>query len=182
MEIKKLRPTFSVCQVTDFSLVHFDSEYCFVGKTDEECSLVCPTGEVPENTVQRDDGWNAFRIQGVLDFSLIGILAKIAAILAENAISIFAVSTYNTDYILVKSESYEKALAVLASAGNFILPDVIPDGLGGFLRDLGPHLLIAAAGVLPLLHNPIRVLVKDRRYSRGDCRTSRLGLLQLMGI
>lgn len=67
---------------------------------DEEKSLVCITSEVPENTVQRDDGWKAFCIQGVWDFSLIGILAKIATILADNGISIFAVSTYNTDYRL----------------------------------------------------------------------------------
>ena len=72
----------------------------FIGKTDEEKSLVCITSEVPENTIQRDDGWKAFCIHGVWDFSLIGILAKIATILADNGISIFAVSTYNTDYRL----------------------------------------------------------------------------------
>ena len=75
------------------------------------------TNEVPENTIQRDDGWQAFRIQGVLDFSLIGILAKIAAILADNEISIFAISTYNTDYVLIKKEKYQKALEVLQASG-----------------------------------------------------------------
>ncbi len=60
-----------------------------------------------------DDGWKAFRIQGVLDFSLIGILAKIATVLADNGISIFAVSTYNTDYVLIKKENYQKALDIL---------------------------------------------------------------------
>ena len=60
-----------------------------------------------------NDGWKAFRIQGVLDFSLIGILAKIATVLADNGISIFAVSTYNTDYVLIKKENYQKALDVL---------------------------------------------------------------------
>ena len=63
----------------DYSLVNLNSEYSFIGKTDEEKSLVCITDEVPANVIQRDDGWKAFRIQGVLDFSLIGILAKIAA-------------------------------------------------------------------------------------------------------
>lgn len=86
----------------------FESEYSFIGKTDEEKSLVCITDEVPANVIQRDDGWKAFRIQGVLDFSLIGILAKIAAALADNGISIFAVSTYNTDYVLMKRENYKK--------------------------------------------------------------------------
>ena len=60
-----------------------------------------------------NDGWKAFRIQGVLDFSLIGILAKIDTVLADNGISIFAVSTYNTDYVLIKKENYQKALDIL---------------------------------------------------------------------
>lgn len=63
-----------------------------------------------------NDGWKAFRIQGVLDFSLIGILAKIATVLADNGISIFAVSTYNTDYVLIKKENYQKALDILQTA------------------------------------------------------------------
>lgn len=61
------------------------------------------------------------KIQGVLDFSLIGILSKIATILAEHEIGIFAVSTYNTDYILTKGEQYEKALKVLAETGYEIV-------------------------------------------------------------
>lgn len=117
MEIKKIYQDFSVCQVKDYSLVNLDSEYSFIGKTDEEKSLVCITSEVPANVIQRDDGWKAFRIQGVLDFSLIGILSKIASILADNGISIFAVSTYNTDYVLIKKENYQKGLDVLQGAG-----------------------------------------------------------------
>ena len=74
------------------------AEFCFTGKTDEEYSLVCATGYVPANVIRRDDGWKGFRIQGILDFSLVGILSKIAALLAENSIPIFAISTYNTDY------------------------------------------------------------------------------------
>lgn len=100
---------------------YLDSEYNFIGKTDEEKSLVCITNEVPANVIQRDDGWKAFRIQGVLDFSLIGILSKIATILADNGISIFAVSTYNTDYVLIKKENYQKGLDVLQGAGYKII-------------------------------------------------------------
>ena len=121
MEIKKIDHNFSVCQVEDYSLVNLNSEYSFIGKTDEEKSLVCITDEVPANVIQRDDGWKAFRIQGVLDFSLIGILAKIAAALADNGISIFAVSTYNTDYVLMKRENYQKALDVLKALGSMII-------------------------------------------------------------
>ena len=88
MEIKKIHQDFSVCKVMDYSLVNIDAEYSFIGKTDEEKSLVCITSDVPPNVIQRDDGWKGFRIQGILDFSLIGILSKIAKILAENSISI----------------------------------------------------------------------------------------------
>ena len=117
MEIKKIHHDFTVCQVENYSFVNLNSEYTFIGKTDEENSLVCMTNEVPENTIRRDDGWQAFRIQGILDFSLIGILAKIATILADNKIPIFAISTYNTDYVLIKKEKYPKALEVLQSSG-----------------------------------------------------------------
>lgn len=121
MEIKKIHQEFSVCQVEDYSFVNLDSEYSFIGKTDEEKSLVCLTSEIPPNVIRRDDGWKALRIQGVLEFSLIGILSKIAAILTDHNIPIFAVSTYNTDYLLVKKENYEKAIQALEAAGYKII-------------------------------------------------------------
>lgn len=121
MQIKKIDLSFTVCKVKDASGINLEQEYCFAGKTDEELSLVCPVELVPQNTLQRDDGWKGFRIQGVLDFSLIGILAKIAGILAEQRIGIFVVSTYNTDYVFVKKENYEKALRVLDASGYEIL-------------------------------------------------------------
>ena len=117
MEIKRITEDFTVCKVTDFSQVHLDTEYCFIGKTDEENSVVCRTEDVPENTIEREDGWKAFRIEGVLDFSLIGILAKISALLAEENIGIFVVSTFNTDYIFVKEEKEMRALSKLSQAG-----------------------------------------------------------------
>lgn len=121
MEIKKLEYRFSVCKVKDYSQVHFNSRFCFTGKTDEEWSLVCMTEDVPENVTAQEDGWRAFRIQGVLDFSLIGILSRITTILAENKIGIFAISTFNTDYILVKEEQLDTALETLAKAGYEIV-------------------------------------------------------------
>ena len=120
MELKRIDRDFSVCKVTDYSLVNLESEYCFIGKTDEERSLVCLTQDVPANATERDDGWKAFRIEGMLDFSLIGILSKIAGILAGSGIGIFAVSTYNTDYVLTKADHYEKALSALNAAGYSI--------------------------------------------------------------
>ena len=87
-----------------------EAEYCFIGKTDEENSLVCLTKDVPGNAVKCDSPWKAFRIQGVLDFSLVGVLSKISALLADNGIGIFAI-------ILTKKENYERALETLARAG-----------------------------------------------------------------
>ena len=107
IEIKRLNQDFSVCKVIDYSLVNLNAEYSFIGKTDEEKSLVCITSDVPPHVIERDDGWKGFRVQGILDFSLIGILSKIAEILAKNSISIFAISTYNTDYVLIKKENYQ---------------------------------------------------------------------------
>ncbi len=118
-----LEPLFvklSVCKVTDYSQVDISKPFCFTGTTDEELSLVCPTELVPDNTTDRDDGWRAFRIIGTLDFSLIGILSGISAALADNGIGIFAVSTYNTDYILTKEENFDNAIRVLKSAGYTI--------------------------------------------------------------
>ena len=121
MEIKRLDNSFTVCKVQDYSLVSLEDEYCFIGKTDEENSLVCKSESVPDNVIEREDGWKAFRIQGILDFSLIGILSKISTILAENGIGIFAVSTYNTDYILVKKENFDRALVLLEAEGYMIV-------------------------------------------------------------
>ena len=121
MKIEKINYNFSVCKVKNYSKVDFDSEFCFMGKTDEEYALVCITENVPSNVIARDDKWKAFRIQGVLDFSLIGILSEISSLLAENRIGIFAISTYNTDYILTKEENYTKALKVLSDAGYEII-------------------------------------------------------------
>lgn len=121
MKLKRIDGAFSVCRLDDFSQVNFDAAYCFTGKTDEENSLVCLTEDAPDNVIEREDGWRGFRIQGVLDFSLVGILAGISQILAENGIGIFALSTYNTDYIFTKQKDYEKALRVLAGTGYCVV-------------------------------------------------------------
>ena len=64
MHLKKLEQNFSVCKVEDLSKVNLDSEFCFIGKTDEERSVVCVTTDVPCNVVEMEDGWKAFRIEG----------------------------------------------------------------------------------------------------------------------
>lgn len=121
MRLKKIENDFSVCILKDTSKINLDKKFCFVGKTDEEISLMCPTEDIPADTVKREDSWKAFRVEGILNFSLIGVLSGISSILAENRISIFAISTYNTDYIFIKSGDYERAIDVLDSYGYQII-------------------------------------------------------------
>ena len=117
MKLKKLPHNLTVCKTQSISDINQSADFFFIGRTDEELSLVCRTEDVPERALERDDGWRGFRIEGVLDFSLIGILSKLSAVLAENGIGIFAVSTFNTDYILVKEENFDRTMDVLAAAG-----------------------------------------------------------------
>lgn len=120
IHIELLPYDFSVCKVEDYSQVDLSAPFTFPQRTDEENSLVCLTENAPANTMEREDGWNAFRIKGTLDFSLIGILSGIATVLAGNTIGIFAISTYNTDYILVKKTDFQKAIDVLKQKGYTI--------------------------------------------------------------
>ncbi|MCY7187502.1 ACT domain-containing protein [Streptococcus gallolyticus] len=121
LTIKPITEEFAVCQVEDYSQVNLENPFVFTGATDGEKSLVCPIALVPENALSVDKTWSAFRIEGILDFSLIGILSKISSLLAENNIGIFAISTYNTDYILTKTADFQSALRVLEEAGYQIL-------------------------------------------------------------
>ncbi|MBR6860705.1 MAG: ACT domain-containing protein [Acidaminococcaceae bacterium] len=88
MELKKLEYDLTVCKVETTEDIDMAADFFFIGKTDEEISLVCKLADTPKITTERDDGWKGFRIQGVLDFSLIGILSKLSGILAENHITI----------------------------------------------------------------------------------------------
>ena len=119
--MKKLDREFTICKLRDLSDTDLRKEYFFLSKTDEELSLVCPSADVPSSADIRDDGWRGFRVEGVLDFSLIGILAKISSLLAEAKIGIFVVSTYNTDYVFTKRDRFDRALDVLSEAGYEIL-------------------------------------------------------------
>ena len=117
MKIEVLPMEFSVCKVADLSAACPDGGVCFTGRTDGENSLVCETENAPDAALAREDGWRAFRVAGELDFSLVGILARVASLLAGGGIPIFAVSTYNTDYILVKAENLPPALDLLRRDG-----------------------------------------------------------------
>ena len=117
MMLKRLPNYLTVCKVRTMEEIDLAAEFCFIARTDEEISLVCNTADTPENAIAREDGWRAFRVEGILDFSMVGVLSKMSTILAENGIGLFAVSTYNTDYILVKAEDFDRSLALLEQAG-----------------------------------------------------------------
>ena len=117
VELEWIEVPMSVCRVADFSGVDRDGEYVFTARTRDEYSLVCPTQRVSDGTQKRGDGWRVFRVCGALEFSLVGILAGISGVLARAQIPLFVLSTYDTDYVLVRGEYRKQAEAALAEAG-----------------------------------------------------------------
>lgn len=88
-----------------------------VTRTPAELSIVCPVGAVPDGA-KAERGWAILALEGPFPFELTGILASILAPLAEAGVGIFALSTFDTDYVLVKRERLDEALAALAAAGH----------------------------------------------------------------
>lgn len=117
-----LKNIFAVCRFNgDSPIPHWfqNNGFYTVTKTDDELSIVCEQQAVPEG-VKCEKNWRILKIDGVLDFSLVGILASVSTILANEKISIFVISTYDTDYILVKENDFESAVAALKSAGHIV--------------------------------------------------------------
>ncbi len=116
MTLILLPQAFSVCKVRDVSTADFTREFVFFSKTDDELSLVCETSFVPADCIAHEPFWRAFKIDGVLNFSMVGVLANISGLLAKAGISLFAVSTYNTDYIFVKENNLDRAVEALSNS------------------------------------------------------------------
>ena len=112
MRIRLIDTELLVCKVAGYDPSLLDKPYCFIGATPDERSLVCRTEDVPADTLARDDGWIAFMIEGILDFSLIGILSSIAGVLASAGIGIFAIHRHlrdlNVQYRLHPREGREQ--------------------------------------------------------------------------
>jgi uncharacterized protein len=113
---------FAICR---FSLEESVPDWAFWGeffsitRTPEELSIVCNQTDVPED-LQCEKDWRCLKVEGTLDFALTGILASLAAPLANAEISIFAVSTFDTDYLLIQQSALQKAIEVLSIAGHSI--------------------------------------------------------------
>ncbi|MGN0099162.1 MAG: ACT domain-containing protein [Candidatus Methanomethylophilaceae archaeon] len=118
MILEFLDPEFSICKLLPDSKPDIGSGFVFLFRTDDELSIVCRTVDVPcKGIVERNDGWRAFRVVGKLDFSLIGVLSRITGILADNGIGVFVVSTFDTDYILVRDDDVSDTRGALSDAG-----------------------------------------------------------------
>ncbi len=115
--IEPLPFTFSIYKLMDIHEIPLDQPYVFFANTDEEISLVCPDFIPIRNVTDEEKGYQGFRIQGTLDFSLTGILAGITSLLAEEEIPVFAVSTFNTDYVFTKTEYFHRTLNILEQNG-----------------------------------------------------------------
>jgi len=115
-----LDDTFAICRLDgnaaspDWAL---RGSFCSITRTPDELSVVCPDVNVPEGTTC-DRRWRCLRVEGPLDLTSTGILSSLAAPLAQAGISIFAVSTYDTDYLMVKEKDLERAMLVLSHDGH----------------------------------------------------------------
>lgn len=120
MELILFSELFTICKTAKTPVLPAECVPVFSANTGEEYSLVCPTAFVPANCLQREDDWRLLRIAGTLDFSLTGILHAVTGTLARESISVFAVSTYNTDYLLVRQDQLAKAIAAWEADGYTI--------------------------------------------------------------
>jgi len=116
-----LSDTYSIYQLTekqDIPLEILSSGFYSVTKTEDEVSIV--TNCVTEfNFLQSPKKWKGFKVEGILDFSLTGIINDITTPLKENGISVFVVSTYNTDYVFVTEDNFERTIAIFRSIDTF---------------------------------------------------------------
>lgn len=119
MKLKLFAEKYAVCRLNNDSKIPewIDTKNFYsITKTEDELSVVCSNNNIPSD-VKSEKEWRILKILGPLDFSLIGILSKLSGLLAENKISIFAISTYDTDYILIKEKDIENACKILTCNG-----------------------------------------------------------------
>lgn len=122
LKISVLPEVFMVCRLDKDAEVPgwaWAGEFVSITKTPEELSIVCRQCDVPKN-VRCEKGWRCLKVNGPLDFTCVGILASLSVPLSKAGVSIFAVSTYDTDYLLVKEKDLEHAILVLNREGHIV--------------------------------------------------------------
>ena len=118
LRLAVLHDRLAVCQLAATDAPPATPEGFFSAtRTADELSVVCAEGSVPEGA-RCEKGWRALKLEGPFEFTEIGVLASVAAPLADAGVSIFAVSTFDTDYVLVKEEQLENAAAALRERGH----------------------------------------------------------------
>ncbi len=125
MKLLLLPDRFTICRLEPDAAVPDWADSSSVGlrsitRTADELSIVCDEKDVPEG-VKCESGWRAMRVAGTLDFSLSGVLASLATPLADAGVSIFAISTFDTDYLLVRDDDVGRAAGALQAAGHEVL-------------------------------------------------------------
>lgn len=122
LELHVLPLGMAVCQLAPDAPIPawaLDGGLWSLTRTPDELSVVCAAEAVPAS-VRAEGPWRALRVAGTLDFALVGILSSIAVPLAAAAVSIFAVATFDTDYVLVRGEQLDEAIAALRAAGHTV--------------------------------------------------------------
>jgi hypothetical protein len=119
MELTALPGRYSVCRLRSLPPLPSvrDAACRFLSITPDEISWVGPEAEAPADAEKTEAGWRALRVAGTLDFALTGILARLTRALADAAIPVFAVSTHDTDYLLVREAHWAAACAALEADG-----------------------------------------------------------------
>ncbi|ARD46355.1 ACT domain-containing protein [Colwellia sp. PAMC 21821] len=115
LTLRRLSETFSIHSLRRESSIPdavFNAPIFFLAKTYDEISIVLPE-HIEIDSEEAEHGWQAFEVVGPLDFTLTGIMSNISTVLANENISIFAISTFDTDYVLVKSDKFEAAKTAL---------------------------------------------------------------------
>ena len=101
-------------------------DFVSITRTPEELSVVCAETALPADAPQAELGWRALQVAGPLNFELTGILSSISEPLADAEISLFALSTYDTDYVLVREADLERAIEALEGAGHSVYANSQP--------------------------------------------------------
>lgn len=120
LELDALDGTFSLCRLDKLPPALLDEPFIFCAKTDKETSALCPAALAPKDALECEADWRGFRVEGTLEFSLVGIIATITDILAAAHIPVFVVSTFQTDYVFTKADLFQKALLELSGAGYIV--------------------------------------------------------------
>nr|WP_077864442.1 ACT domain-containing protein [Clostridium saccharobutylicum] len=110
-----LKEKYGVCRLDNAEVIPLwaqNSSFFSITKTSDELSIVCAENDIPSD-IKCEKDWRILKVEGPLDFSLIGILSSISTILAQKGISIFAIPTYDTDYILVKNKDIDNTVKSL---------------------------------------------------------------------